>query len=120
MTGGKRARLSAVGLGVALGVMCGGWMLMITLLAWNGQFTPFTTDLVTHWTGIFPGVELSMTGSFVAGSWGFLKGFFSALVFGWIYNLCVCCCTRCCPCCKCSCTSCGSKGGACTVGGEVK
>lgn len=108
MTGMKRARLSAVALGVALGLMCGGWMLIICQLALNGQFTPFTTDMVTRWQGIFPGVQLSMVGSLVAGAWGFLKGFFGGLVFGWLYNLCLCCCPRCCPCCRCS--SCAGEG----------
>lgn len=118
MIGMMRGRLSAVALGVASGVMCGGWMLAITFLAWKGQYPSLTTDMVTHWSSIFPGVELSMMGSFVAGAWGFLKGFFSGLVFGWIYNLCLCCCPRCCPCCKCS--PCSSKGASCSTTPENK
>lgn len=118
MTGLKRTPLSAMALGVALGLMCGSWMLVVSLLAWHEQFTPVTTDMVSRWAAIFPGIGLSMAGSFVAGSWGFLKGFFSGLVFGWIYNLCLCGCSRCCPCCRCA--TCGSKSAACSATTEVK
>jgi len=111
MTGVKRARLSAVALGVALGVLCGVWMLTVGLLAFKNQ-TPFATELMTRWATIFPGVEVSIMGSCVAGAWGFLKGFFIGLVFGWIYNLCLCCCSGChsgcCPGCQCA-SCCGTK-----------
>ena len=106
MTGVKRARLSAVALGVALGFICGVWMLTAGLLAFKIQ-SPFATEMMNHWKTIFPGVEISLIGSCVAGAWGFLKGFFLGLVFGWIYNLCLCCCPSCCPCCKCA--TCGTK-----------
>lgn len=113
MTGMKRARLSAVALAVALGFMCGGFKLVITMLAMKGMFVPQTVDMVTRWAAVFPGVEVSMVGSFVAGAWGFLTGFFSGLVFSWIYNLCLCCCPGCCPCCKGA--TCGNKANECSV-----
>ena len=99
---GKKTRLSAVALGVAGGVMCGGWMLIVGLMATYGSFG---TDMVTHWATMFPGIDASVKGSLVAGGWGFLKGFFSGLILAWLYNLCLCCCTRncACPCCKSSC-----------------
>ena len=105
MMGKKRARLSAVALGVALGVLCGAWMLTVGMLAWHGIFG---ADLVAQWATMFPGVAATMMGALVAGAWGFLKGFVIGLIFGWIYNLCLCCCTRCCPCCKCGCGACGT------------
>jgi len=105
----NRARLSVLGFGMALGLLCGAGMLIVTLLAWNGQYLPFTTDMVTKWSHFLPGISLSLVGSLVAGAWGFLKGFFSGLIFAWIYNLCLCCCSKCCACCKCTCTSCGPK-----------
>ncbi len=107
MMGAKRARLSAIALGVALGVLYAAWMLTVGILASRGTFG---MDLVTHWATFYPGVAATMTGAFVAGAWGFLKGFLIGLVLGWIYNLCLCCCTRCCPCCRCSCNSCGVAG----------
>lgn len=103
MMGTKRARLSAVALGVALGVLCGAWMLFVGMSAWQNVFG---ADIVNRWALFYPGVSISMKGAWIAGAWGFLKGFFMGLIIGWIYNLCLCCCTRCCPCCKCTCEKC--------------
>ena len=118
MIGTKRARLSAVAMAVALGFMCGAFKLIVAQLALYGKFVPQTVEMVTRWGGIFPGVEASMTGSFVAGAWGFLTGFFAGLIFSWIYNLCLCCCPGCCPCCKGA--SCGNKAGECAISTEKK
>jgi len=109
MTGMKRARLSAIALGVAFGVMCGGWMLIVGILATNYDMAS-AKEMMMRWKEMFPGADMTMLGSFVAGAWGFLKGFVSGVVLGFIYNLCLCCCTRCCPCCKCSCSkeACGN------------
>ncbi|EKD73182.1 MAG: hypothetical protein ACD_45C00417G0005 [uncultured bacterium] len=104
----KRARLSAVALGVALGVLCGGWMLAIGISAAQGGFG---ADMMTRWATMYPGVEASMKGAWIVAGWGFLKGFFSGLILGWIYNLCLCCCNRShCACCKTSAGSCSSCG----------
>ncbi|EKD54416.1 MAG: hypothetical protein ACD_60C00087G0028 [uncultured bacterium] len=102
----KRARLSAVALGVAFGVLCGGWMLFVGISAAHGGFG---AEMMTRWAAVFPGVETSMKGAWIVGAWGFLKGFFSGLILGWIYNLCLCCCNRShCSCCKSSCATCGN------------
>jgi len=104
MRGLKKARLSAVALGVALGVICGVGMLIVGLAATQGVFG---AEMVARWATQFPGIEVSLTGSFIAGAWGFLKGFFFGLILGWLYNLCLCCCTRGhCSCCKTSCETC--------------
>ncbi|MDX1901814.1 MAG: hypothetical protein SFW66_07425 [Gammaproteobacteria bacterium] len=113
MIGMKRARLSATALGVTLGLMCGVWMLVVGLLA-TYYDVGFAKDMMTRWEGWFPGVQVTLIGSLTVGAWGLLKGFVTGLVFGWIYNLCLCCCTRCCPCCKCSCC-----GGKCNCGSST-
>lgn len=100
----RKARLSAVALGVALGVMCGVGMLVVGLLATYGVFG---ADMVARWATMLPGVEVSVKGSIIAGAWGFVKGFFSGLILGWLYNLCLCCCSRGhCGCCKSACGTC--------------
>lgn len=107
----KRARLSAVALGVALGFLCGGCMLVTGLLAYYGVYG---MEYMTKWAAMYPGVVVTGTtvplvSAFIAGGWGFLKGFFSGLVLGWIYNLCLCCCSRShCACCKTMGESCGT------------
>ncbi len=112
MTGMKRARLSAIALGIAFGVMCGVTMMVVALMAFKGHAP--AAEMVTRWAVWLPGVEATVQGSFVALAWGFLKGFVSGLIFGWIYNLCLCCCTKCCACCKC-----GSDKGSCSTSPKV-
>lgn len=102
----RRARLSAVALGFAIGVLNGGWMLGIGLSAVHGMFGE---TLITQWAQLFPGIEVSIKGSIISGAWGFLTGLASGLVLAWIYNLCLCCCSRQhCGCCKSLCESCSN------------
>ncbi len=109
MIGLKKARLSAVALGVAMGLMCGVGMLVVGLMAMQGVFG---TALVAEWATFFPGIDVSVKGSLIAGGWGFLKGFFSGLILAWLYNLCLCCCNRGhCSCCKTSCHTCNGAEG---------
>ncbi|HSW69803.1 MAG TPA: hypothetical protein VLI69_06620 [Gammaproteobacteria bacterium] len=104
MMGMKKARLSAVALGVALGLMCGVGMLVVGLAATHGVFG---ADMMARWATMYPGVDVSMKGSLIAGAWGFIKGFFSGLILAWLYNLCLCCCTKGhCGCCKSVCDKC--------------
>ncbi len=110
MLGKRKARLSAVAVGVALGVVCGAWMLIIAQYAIHGSAP--ATEMVTRWAAFSPGIAATMTGSFIAAGWGFLKGFFSGLVFSWVYNLCLCCCSKRCGCC-CK-QPCECKSGACS------
>jgi len=101
----KKARLSAVALGVALGVMCGVIMLAVGVAAMYGN--SFGADMVARWATHLPGVDVSWKGSIIAGAWGFIKGFFFGLILAWLYNLCLCCCTKGhCSCCKGSCGTC--------------
>jgi hypothetical protein len=107
MSGLKRARLSAVALGVAIGFLKGGWMLCAVLSAVYGSYG---ADFVTRWATIFPGIDASVKGALIAGAWGFVVGFFMGLIVAWIYNLCLCCCNRShCSCCKESCGTCNPK-----------
>ncbi len=105
---GKRAKLSAIALGIAFGVLSGGWMLLVGLSAVYGYFG---TDMVNQWASFYPGVAATVKGVSIAAAWGFLQGFVCGLIVGWVYNLCLCCCSRCpCPCCGPSCDKgCGDK-----------
>ena len=105
----KRARLSAVSLGVAVGLIKGICMLAVALSVMYGGAGD---DMIKHWATFYPGVEATVKGAFVAGAWGYVTGFFTGLFLGWIYNLCLCCCSRghCSCCCKTTCeTPCGPK-----------
>lgn len=100
----KRARLSAVALGVAIGFIKGACMLAVVISVMHGGAG---NDLMTHWAGFYPGIEATVKGAVIAAAWGFVCGFFLGLILGWIYNLCLCCCNRGhCSCCKTSCETC--------------
>lgn len=110
----KRARLSAVALGVALGLLHGLCMLAVGLSAVHGGFG---TDIINHWAAFYPGIEVSVKGAVIMGAWGFVTGFFTGLLLAWIYNLCLCCCSRShCACCK---TSCGCSCNCSKVEKEI-
>jgi hypothetical protein len=100
----KKARLSAVALGAAFGVMCGVGMLLVGIAAVYGVFG---AEMMGRWATMYPGIDVSWKGSVIAGAWGFVKGFFSGLILAWLYNLCLCCCSKGhCSCCKSTCGTC--------------
>ena len=103
----KCARLSAVALGVAFGVVTALTMMIFAWTAWNGGHG---TQIVDMWATVYPGFEASLKGGFIGGAWGFVEGFIVGVVVGWVYNLCLCCCSkRGCCCGQSSCPSCGDK-----------
>ncbi len=90
-------RLSACAFGVSLGIVSGVFMM---LFAWASMHWDYATTMMTQWGSVYPGFEASVKGGFVGLAWGFLEGFICGLIWGWLYNLCLCCC-RCCTCKKC-------------------
>ena len=92
-----RARLSAVGLGVAFGVVTALFMLGF---AWAVWYDGSTSAIITQWAEIYPGYAATIKGGAIGGAWGFIEGFICGLLVGWIYNLCVCCCSCGCCCAK--------------------
>lgn len=98
MMGHRSARLSAVALGVSIGVVCA---LTMMIFAWSAWLGGYATQMIEQWATVFPGIEASLKGGFIAGAWGFVEGFIFGVVTGWIYNLCLCCCSRKCCCGKC-------------------
>lgn len=105
----KCTRLSAVALGVALGVVSALTMMIFAWSAMSGT----GTALIDQWSAIYPGYGASVKGGFIGGAWGFVEGFICGLVTAWVYNLCLCCCSKrsgCgCGCGKAACECCSSK-----------
>lgn len=88
----KRAGLSSVAFGVAMGVVYGLWMMLSVFIAMHNMVNADATAHLTQWVMMYPGVTLSPMGALTAGGWGLLEGFITGLVLAWIYNLCLCCC----------------------------
>jgi hypothetical protein len=81
-------KLCACALGIAIGVAKG---LFLMILAWIAWIWSVGTPLVQYIGLFMHGYAPTLMGGFVGGGWGFLVGFISGLVVGWVYNLCLCC-----------------------------
>lgn len=106
----KSARLSAVALAVALGVVTA---LSMMLFAWSAWLWGYGEQMIAQSATLYPGFDASLKGGFVGGAWGFLEGFIFGLVTSLIYNLCLCCCNKSCNCGNPSCPACNNNNGTC-------
>lgn len=91
------ARLCPLSLAIASGLVNG---LGVLVLAWLGSSAHMHAEVVR---------TMGVSGVWGAVLFGFIAGFVGALVFAWIYNVCLCCwkcrskCKKCgSHCCKCS------------------
>ncbi|GBE01501.1 hypothetical protein BMS3Bbin06_01209 [bacterium BMS3Bbin06] len=77
-------RLKPFALGIAVGVLWGGALFITT---WLSYFTGYgTLFLKTLAESIYPGYSITPAGSFLGLCYGFIDGFVSASIIGWIYN----------------------------------
>ncbi len=113
----KCTRLSAVALGVAFGVVSAISMMVFAWSAWLGGNG---SQMIQQWAAIYPGFDASLKGGFIGGAWGFVEGFVLGVITGWIYNLCLCCCSKKCCCGQAPCTSSDGKGACSSCGCEKK
>jgi len=76
-------KLSAKALGLALGIICGLSVFIMTVLS-------IYTGYLQHWSelllGVYPYYELTLQGAIAGLVWGFLDGFIGGVVLAWIYN----------------------------------
>jgi hypothetical protein len=78
------SRLSPIALGVALGTVWGGALFITT---WFSYFTGYgSLFLEVLARSVYPGYTITPAGSFLGLFYGFLDGFISAALIGWIYN----------------------------------
>jgi len=77
-------RLKPLALGIAVGVLWGGALFITT---WLSYFTGYgALFLKTLAESIYPGYSITPAGSFLGLCYGFIDGFVSASIVGWIYN----------------------------------
>jgi hypothetical protein len=76
--------LRPIVLGIALGTVWGGSLFLTT---WVSYYTGYGSLFleVLAWS-IYPGYTITPAGSFLGLLYGFLDGFVSAALIGWIYN----------------------------------
>jgi len=73
-----------VALGIALGVVWGGALFLTTWLSYFTGYGRFF--LVAIPQSLYPGYAISPSGSFLGLIYGFVDGFISGALIGWIYN----------------------------------
>ena len=85
-------KISAVGLGLSVGILCGLSLLIMGLLAhvYGNPFVAMNNNF------LYLGFPPSIKTSFIGGIMGFVHGFVSGFLVAWLYNICshCCCCNK--------------------------
>lgn len=77
-------KLNPLGLGVALGAVWGGSLFVTTWLSYFTGYGRLFLEVLAQ--SIYPGYSITPGGSFLGLCYGFVDGFVSAALIGWIYN----------------------------------
>lgn len=77
-------RLNAKKLGLAGGIL---WGACLFILTWISMYTGYGMFWLSQWMDLYPGFDLSIVGSFIGLVYGFVVGFISLSLIGWLYNL---------------------------------
>lgn len=78
------ARLNPVKLGLAWGLL---WGVSLFVMTWISMFTGWGMFWLSQWMDVYPGFNLSKWGPFIGLIYGFVHGFITLFIFGWLYNL---------------------------------
>lgn len=77
-------KLSPKAVGLALGILTGLGLFIMTILA---VYTSYLTHIVELLVGVYPYYEISLQGAAAGLIWGFVDGLIGGLIFAWVYNL---------------------------------
>lgn len=77
-------KLKPLALGIALGAVWGGSLFITTWISYYTGYGKLFLEVLAQ--TIYPGYEISPLGSFLGLLYGFIDGFVSAALIGWIYN----------------------------------
>lgn len=88
----KFAYLCPIRFGLAGGIYLAAAVFICTLF---GYFTGHGKEWFSVVKSMWPGYDVTIVGAFIGAIYGFIKGFLTLLVIGWLYNL-----MLCCKCCK--------------------
>ncbi len=76
--------LKPIALGIALGTVWGGSLFVTTWISYYTGYGRLFLEVLAQ--SIYPGYTITPAGSFLGLFYGFLDGFVSATLIGWIYN----------------------------------
>ena len=80
----QAARLDAVSLGLAFGIM---WGLGVFILGIMAMAADWGTEIVVLMSSIYLGFEPSIAGSLIGAAWGFIDGGVGGFLIAWLYNV---------------------------------
>jgi hypothetical protein len=80
----ERAKISPLGLGVALGVV---WGVSLFITTWISFYTGYARVFLEVMAGaIYPGYAITPVGSLLGLVYGFIDGLLGGAIIGWIHN----------------------------------
>ena len=78
------AKLNPLKLGLAAGIL---WGLALFIMTWISMYSGWAMFWLSQWIDLYPGFDLSTKGTFLGLIYGFIDGFVSFYIIGWLYNL---------------------------------
>lgn len=78
------SKLNPTKLGFAAGIL---WGLTLFVMTWISMYTGWAMFWLSMWMDVYPGYDLSITGTFIGLVYGFIDAFVALFIFGWLYNL---------------------------------
>ena len=80
----QAARLDAVSLGLAFGIM---WALGVFILGIMAAAADWGTEIVALMSSVYSGFDPTFAGSLIGAAWGFVDGGVGGLLIAWLYNV---------------------------------
>ncbi len=78
------ARLDAVSLGLAFGIM---WALGVFILGIMAAAADWGTEIVVLMSSVYLGFGPTFAGSLIGAAWGFFDACVGAMLIAWLYNV---------------------------------
>lgn len=76
-------KINPVKFGLASGVI---WAVVLFVMTWISMYSGWAMFWLSQWMDVYPGFALTMQGSFIGLVYGFIHGFVSFFLLGWLYN----------------------------------
>lgn len=68
---------------LAGGILWAICMLVLTLLS---LYTGYAAEFMRLFSGVYPGYDISVSGSLIGAAYGFIDAFVGLYIFAWLYN----------------------------------
>ena len=79
---GYLMELNKKSMALALGIVCGAWLFLLTL----GVMVLGKTEGLACIQSVYPGYSVSILGAFVGMAYAFADGLIGGYLFAWLYN----------------------------------